>query len=234
MAVEVFDGFHVGREGGKGLRAAGCKAIGRVMRNIALILAAAVVLGGCKREEVTASGKRELTMRDKNLVLDADNNARFSQGMAPAAPAMPAEAPPSPFVASVVPDGWTEAPSSAFRLLNYKFGTAGEAYLSVSRGGVLENVNRWLGQFGVDAIGAAGLDAMEKVEIDGHQGVWVMADGKFGGAMGKQAQDAWSLRGVVTEGPRGLVTVKMLGPTVEVEEAEAALKAFVNGLSLQK
>lgn len=203
------------------------------MRKVVLILAAAVVLGACKREEVTASGKRELTMRDENLVLDADNDARFSQGM-PAAPSVPVEAPPSPFVASVVPEGWTEAPGSAFRLLNYKFGTAGEAYLSISRGGVLENVNRWLGQFGVDTVDAAGLGKMEKVELAGHQGVWVTADGRFGGAMGKQAQDAWSLRGVVTEGPSGLVTVKMLGPTAEVRAAEDGLKAFVNGLSLQK
>ncbi|MBK1825905.1 hypothetical protein [Haloferula rosea] len=202
------------------------------MRKVAMILGAVAVLGACKREEVTASGKRELTMRDENLVLDADNDARFGQGRMPAPE--PTEAPESPFVAEVVPDGWTTAPGSAFRLLNYKFGTAGEAYLSISRGGVLENVNRWLGQFDAEAVDQAGLEAMESVDLAGHQGVWVKADGNFGGAMGKQAQEAWSLRGVVTEGPKGLVTVKLLGPTEEVKAEEERLRAFVGGLRLQK
>jgi len=197
-----------------------------------MVLSAVVVLGACKREEVTASGKRELTMRDENLVLDADNDARFGQGQRPA-PA-PTEVPKSPFVAGTVPEGWVEAPGSAFRLLNYKFGTAGEVYLSVSRGGLLENVNRWLGQFGESAVDAAGLAGMEEVEISGHKGVWVKADGKFGGAMGKAAQDAYSLRGVVTDGPSGLLTVKLLGPTDEVKAEEARLRAFVEGLEPSK
>ncbi len=202
------------------------------MRTVFVILGVVAALTSCKREEVTATGKRELTMRDKNLVLDADNDARFGQ-TAPTPPA-PTDAPPSPFVAEVVPEGWKEAPGSAFRLLNYKFGTAGEAYLSISRGGVLENVNRWLGQFEADAVDAEGLAGMEGIAIGDHKGVWVSADGKFGGAMGKEAQDAWSLRGVVTDGPKGLVTVKMLGPTEEVKAEEERLRAFVAGLALQK
>ena len=220
--------------GGKGLRARRCGGIGREMRTVFVILGAAAALTSCKREEVTATGKRELTMREENLVLDADNDARFGQTM-PRPPAPnPGEAPKSPFVAGVVPEGWEEAPGSVFRLLNYKFGTAGEAYLSVSRGGVLENVNRWLGQFGVDSVDAEGLAAMEKVQLPEHEGVWVKADGKFGGAMGKQAQDDWSLRGIVTDGPKGLVTVKMLGPTEEVRAEEERLRAFVAGLALQE
>jgi hypothetical protein len=201
------------------------------MRRLLVILGAFVALTACKREEVTATGKRELTMRDKNLVLDADNDARFGQGQMPAP--SPVDAPKSPFVAAAVPEGWAEAPASAFRLLNYKFGTAGEVYLSISRGGVLENVNRWLGQFGVPPVDAAGLAALEKAELAGHQGVWVTVDGKFGGAMGSQAQDEWALRGVVTDGPNGLVTVKMMGPVAEVKAEEERLRAFVAGLSLQ-
>ncbi len=204
------------------------------MRTLIVILGMVASLTSCKREEVTATGKRELTMRDKNLVLDADNDARFGQGQAPVAAPTPTEVPASPFVAGVVPEGWAAAPGSAFRLLNYKFGTAGEAYLSVSRGGVLENVNRWLAQFGADPVDADGLAAMEKAQLAEHKGVWVSADGKFGGGMGKQAQDSWALRGVVTEGPKGLVTVKMLGPVDEVKAEEERLKAFVAGLALQK
>jgi hypothetical protein len=201
---------------------------------VIVILGMVAALTSCKREEVVATGKRELTMRDNNLVLDADNNARFGQGQAPVASPAPAVAPASPFVAGVVPEGWTAAPGSSFRLLNYKFGTQGEAYLSVSRGGVLENVNRWLAQFGAEPVDAEGLAAMEKAQLSDHQGVWVSVDGKFGGAMGKQAQDSWALRGVVTEGPKGLVTVKMLGPVDEVKAEEKSLKAFVAGLAVQE
>lgn len=214
------------------MRGGHCKAIGRPMKPLIAILAMVAALTSCKREEVTASGKRELTMREENLVLDADNDTRFSH-TAPKPP-VPTDAPESPFVAGVVPEGWQEAPGSAFRLLNYKFGTAGEAYLSVSRGGVLENVNRWLGQFGADPVDAEGLAAMEKAVIQDHLGVWVKAEGRFGGAMGKQAEDAWALRGVVTSGPKGLVTVKMLGPIDEVKAEEERLRAFVAGLAVQE
>ena len=201
------------------------------MRWIPGLLVMTLIFTACgKREEVESGQTRRLTDRDRNLVLDADNDARFGVGQPAPAPSM--EAPPSPFVAGAVPESWSEAPASAFRLLNYRFGELGEVYLSVSRGGVLANVNRWLGQFGVKPVDEAGLAAMEVVEQLGHQGVWVSADGDFGGGMGKGAQKGWSLRGVVLDGPRGLLTVKMIGPTDEVKAQEAGLRQFVQNLSI--
>jgi hypothetical protein len=193
----------------------------------AMLLSIPLLLAGCgERKEVVAEETRPLTMRDRNLKLDADNDERFRlPGMGPMA------APPSPVVAGMVPDGWQEAPSSSFRLLNYTFGKEGQAYVSASRGGVLENVNRWLKQFGAPAVDAAGLAAMEKVEFAGYRGVWVAVDGDFAGGMGQSAQSGWSLRGVVGERGGEIVTVKMLGPVAEVAAAEPGLRAYVGGLT---
>lgn len=203
------------------------------MRHPAVLLSIPLFFAACgKRDEVTAEGTRPLTMRDENLKLDATSDQRFQQGRP--APATTVEAPPSPVVAGTVPEGWEELPSSGFRLINYRFGSEGQAYVSVSRGGVFENVNRWLKQFGKDAVDAAGLDAMEKIEVAGYKGVWVEADGEFGGGMGQQAQSDWSLRGVVAEGDEGILTVKMLGPAAEVAAEGDRLRAFVEGLEPAK
>lgn len=181
-----------------------------------------------ERKEVVADETRPLTMRELNLDLDADNDERFRQGRR--APMTTVETPPAPVVAGTVPEGWREAPTSAFRLLNYTFGSAGQAYVSASRGGVIDNVNRWLRQFGVEPVDAAGLAGMPAVEVAGYRGVWVEADGEFGGGMGQPARSGWGLRGVVAENAGQILTVKMLGPQAEVEAAEAALRTFVEGL----
>ncbi|BCX49750.1 conserved hypothetical protein [Haloferula helveola] len=198
-----------------------------------MLLGFSLILGACgKREEVTATETRPTTMRDENLQLDATSDERFKEGRP--APATSVETPPSPVVAETVPEGWKAAPGSSFRLLNYTFGTKGEAYVSLSRGGVLENVNRWLGQFGAEKLDAAGLEKLKPIEVAGFKGVWVSVDGDFGGGMGKAAESDWSLRGVVAAGPQGILTVKMLGPTVEVTSEDEALKAFVAGLETAK
>ncbi len=193
------------------------------------LLSIPLMLVSCgEREEVVAEETRPLTMRDANLDLDTDNDERFSQGRP--APATTLETPPSPVVASAVPEGWTELESSAFRLLNYSFGSKGQAYVSASRGGVLDNVNRWLRQFGAEPLDAAGLAALEKVETAGYRGVWVEADGDFGGGMGQDPGKGWALRGVVAESGGNILTVKMLGPLAEVVAEEERLRRFVAGL----
>lgn len=186
-----------------------------------------------ERKEVVADNTRPLTMRDRNMDLDAGNDERF-QPAGQGSMSTAAEAPPSPVVADEVPEGWAEAPASAFRLLNYTFGSEGQAYVSTSRGGVLENVNRWLQQFGKPALDDAALAALETAEVAGHRGVWVAADGDFGGGMGQPARSGWALRGVVAAKDGEILTVKMVGPRTEVEAAEPALRRFVEALKPAK
>ncbi|MCH7225948.1 hypothetical protein [Haloferula sp. A504] len=181
-----------------------------------------------ERKEVVADETRPLTMREESLNLEADNDERFQPGRPQ--PRVPVESPPSPVAAGVVPGDWKQAPPTGFRLLNYTFGTAGQVYVSASRGGVIDNVNRWLKQFGRDAIDAGGLEGLEKVETAGHRGVWVEAEGDFGGGMGQSPQSGWGLLGVVAENEGQILTVKMLGPGAEVAAQEENLRAFVEGL----
>ncbi|GAA5484696.1 hypothetical protein [Haloferula sargassicola] len=201
------------------------------MKRWMTLLAVSVVLSACgKREEVTVDGTRQQTMRDENLKPTADDDARFANSMPQMPGNMMAGGAPaaSPVVAGSVPDGWKEAPASMFRLLNYTFGEAGEVYVSASRGGVLENVNRWLGQFDKPAL--TSLDGLETTQSAGYEGVWVAADGRFGGAMGAEAKDDWSLRGVVLEKNGEILTVKMMGPAAAVAAEETNLRQFLADL----
>jgi hypothetical protein len=189
-------------------------------------------LAACgERREVTSDNTRELTMRDENLRPEVSADERFGRGRRDAPPAAAAVEDASPVVATVVPEAWVVKPSTGFRLLNYGFGDGGEVYVSLSRGGVAANVNRWLKQFGADALDEAGFAALEPVEVSGYRGVWVSVDGDFGGGMGAGAREDWALRGIVAEGPRGILTVKLLGPADEVRGQESALREFVSGLT---
>jgi hypothetical protein len=199
------------------------------MKYGAALLSIPLMLVSCgERKEVVADETRPLTMRESNLNLEADNDERFRP--ARPEPVVPVEAPPSPVAAAEVPGDWSEEPSTGFRLLNYRFGTTGQIYVSASRGGVIDNVNRWLKQFGQDPLDAAGLENLEPVETAGHRGVWVATEGDFGGGMGQSPQSGWALRGVVTENEGQILTVKMLGPAAEVAAQEENLRAFVAGL----
>lgn len=202
------------------------------MRMLCLVIPAMLVLGACnKRSETTASETRPVTMRDEKLKLDATSSERFGNGGGMPAPAMPAgDAPESPVAASHLPDGWTELPGNAFRLLNYSFGNGGEVSVSMSRGGVVDNVNRWMGQFGSPAIDAAGMAELEKASVVGFEGVWLKAAGDYAPGMGRPSVTDYALRGIVAEKGGDIFTVKMVGAAAEVAAEEANLRAFVEGL----
>jgi len=195
---------------------------------VVLSLAVVGVVSCRKRPEVTASETRQVTMRDEHLKLDATNAERFGAG-----PGMPSGGPApqgSPLVAGSVPEGWSEAPGNSMRLLNYRFGEAGEVYLSLSRGGVLDNVNRWRRQFGQEPLDAAGLDALEAISLPGYEGVWIEAEGTYGAGMGQGAKEGYGLAGVVAAKGEDILTVKMVGPNEEVRGAVPALRQFVSEL----
>ncbi len=170
--------------------------------------------------EVTSTETRPPSTSDGKFVLDATSEQRFSGASAEQ------KAPVSSF-SDVAPDAWRPMESSAFRIKNYQFGTAGEVYLSVSSGAVLDNVNRWLGQFNQPNINASALAQLPTVDFLGTKAYWIQADGTFAGGMGKAQADNYSLRGVMAEVNGAIVTVKMIGPTSEVKEQEEALRSYV-------
>ncbi len=176
---------------------------------------------GCRKPaaEVTADETRPLTTRDAAVVLHASSDQRFRNA---------ARSP----VSGKAPAHWVAQPAAQFRLLNHRFGAdgKGEVYVTLASGGVRENVNRWLGQFGAAALDESGVAGLRKVQVLGSEGVWVEAKGTYRGAMGRPEEPGFALAGVVVQSGERLVTVKMTGPEVEVEAEKSALEEFAKSL----
>jgi hypothetical protein len=188
-----------------------------------LLLTASALLVSCREKpaEVTVAETRPLTLKDVAPKLDATSDERFR------------DAKPSP-VRGDTPEGWLKMPATQMRLLNYRFGESGmgEVWVSISSGSVLDNVNRWLGQFDVEKLDAAGLAKLRRVSLAGLDGVWVEAEGDYAGGMGAAPRPGYALAGVVALDRRGrILTVKMVGPKSEVAEAKATAESFARGLS---
>ncbi len=187
------------------------------------LLAALAVFSSCEdKKEVMVTETRPLTTRDKAPKLHATSDERFR------------DAKPSPVKAGEIPVGWLALPASQFRILNYRFGESGmgEVWVSISAGSVLENVNRWLGQFGAKPIDAAALEKLRSVPIAGATGVWVVAAGEYASGMGAPPKAGFALAGVIASTDRGILTVKMVGPKAEVEAAGPLLETFAKTLQL--
>ena len=125
-------------------------------------------------------------------------------------------------------------PASQFRLLNYGFGESGlgEVWVSIASGSVLDNVNRWLKQFGAAPVDQAGLAKLRAVPIAGTTGIWVEAEGEYASGMGAGPKPGFALAGVVASLDGRIVTVKMVGPKAEVEAARPVLENFAKGLKM--
>jgi hypothetical protein len=188
----------------------------------ACLLACVVIFSGCeKKTEVTVTETREPSTRDAKPKLFATSDERFR------------DAKPSP-VKGDPPKDWLALPNSSLRLLNYRFGESGmgETYVSLTSGSVLDNVNRWLGQFGGKPIDQAALDKLPAVSIAGITGVWVTSEGEYASGMGAPAKPGFALAGVVASVKGQILTVKMVGPKAEVEAAKPALEAYARTLRM--
>ena len=143
------------------------------------------------------------------------------------------DAKPSPVIAET-PSSWLALPASQIRLLNYRFGESGmgEVWVSVSGGSVLDNVNRWLGQFAAAPLDAAGLAALPTVSLAGAEGKMVTAAGEYAGGMGAPPKPGFGLAGVVAAVNGQILTVKMVGPKAEVETAKPTLESYIRSLRM--
>jgi hypothetical protein len=187
-----------------------------------VVVAAFGFLAACEEKgEVVVTETRRPTVRDENPRLFASSDERFRNTK------------PSP-VTGDMPDAWREVPPTEFRLLNYRFGDQGdgEVWVSLSAGTVLDNVNRWLAQFGVEAISDPELAKLRTIPMAGASGVWVEAEGEYASGMGAPPKPGFGLAGVVGSVDNQILTVKMVGPRAEVEAAKADLETFVRSLRM--
>ena len=157
-----------------------------------------------------------------------------NKSSAPKAP-IPAVTPnqqpaPQTDILASAPAEWQQVVGTQFRLLNYRFGQTGEVYVSQSGGGVLPNLNRWLGQYGKPSVQSVA--DFEKVVIMGKDGVLVDVKGKFSGGMGKPPMDGAGLLGLLADFDGILITVKMIGSADEVMAEKDRFIAFCKSLEI--
>ncbi len=210
------------------------------MKCSTILIALFSCLVSCKKKEpaeVASTETRPPSTRDGEMGLDATSAERFGGGM-PQGGAKVAggtqgggESVAAGFV-DTPPASWKAQAESMFRLKNYSFGTAGEVYISQSSGSVLDNTNRWLGQFDAAPINQPKLESLPTVDFLGSKAYWVVAEGTFGGSMGKAPASGYALRGVIAEVNGTIVTVKMIGPKAEVEAQESALREYATTLKM--
>ncbi|WP_035604615.1 hypothetical protein, partial [Haloferula sp. BvORR071] len=118
-----------------------------------------------------------------------------------------------------------------FRLLSYKFGTGGEVAVGISSGGMADNVNRWLRQFGKEPLSEAAIAKLEQGTVLGIPGLWVETEGNYAAGMGQAPRSGQGLYGIIAEKNGRIFTVKMTGPAAEVTGEKEKLKAFVAALA---
>ena len=189
---------------------------------VACLIASVVMFSGCEeKKQITVTETRAATTRDAAPKLFATSDERFR------------DAKPSP-VKGDTPAGWLVLPASQFRLLNYRFGESGlgEVWVSLAQGSVLDNVNRWLKQFGAEPIDAAALEKFPAMTIAGSTGKWVTAAGDYAGGMGAPPKPGFALAGVVASVGGQILTLKMVGPKAEVEAAKPVLESFAKTLRM--
>ena len=193
------------------------------MKNrFAVLITCAMVISSCEeKKELTITETREATTRDKPSKLFATSDERFR------------DAKPSP-VQGDTPAGWLALPASQFRLLNYRFGESGmgEVWVSLSSGTVLDNINRWLGQFGSAKIDSAGLETLADTTLAGFPGKWVSAQGEYASGMGAPPKPGFALAGIVASVNGQILTLKMVGPKAEVDTAKPILESFAKSLRM--
>ncbi|MFM2171388.1 MAG: hypothetical protein RI957_1617 [Verrucomicrobiota bacterium] len=186
-----------------------------------LLMLATVALMSCKKTpmDVTSTEKRGLTTKDGDVKLFASPDEQFRGSSASSL----LDAPPS---------DWLQRPASQFRLLNYAFGASGkgEVYVSKSQGSVLDNVNRWRKQFAQQDLTASELADLPKVTMLGADALMVEAQGLYAGGMGKPPVEGFALAGLVAKIGDDIITIKMVGPSNEVEGEKAKLIEYAKSL----
>lgn len=164
------------------------------MRDFVLLAATATLLCGCGQPEksVHVSETRELTLHDRSYPGNLQDHPPLS---------------------------WRRLPGTQFRLINYVTGEGDmvEIVMGESQGEVLENANRWLGQFGLTPLQSTKF--LGKTMMLGKEAYIVEGAGTYTPGMGKGVQEEFSMIGVIRQSGTNIITLKMTGPTAEVEKA---------------
>jgi len=197
-------------------------------KSVCLILASFFTLNGYAEKVFKVTEQRELTTLEKRPVkLDVTSRERFEPPNSSSEETI--QAPKAQFTYET-PAGWTEVKTTQFRLVNMAIEGGGEAYVSISRGDVLQNINRWMKQFQAPNLTEADLASLETIEILGQEGFIVTAEGEFKGMAGKGGSGQ-KLVGAITKIGRQIITVKFTAPKLLAEQELENFKVFTSSLA---
>lgn len=124
----------------------------------------------------------------------------------------------------ILPDGWREQPPSGMRVVNLEASNSAECYvveLAGEAGGLKDNIARWCGQVGAQALGDAAVAALPTIQCLG-------ASCPLLELLGEGQSSA--LYGVLLVRPEGSTFVKMVGSRDELLAERAGFVAFVQSL----
>ncbi|MDF1838547.1 MAG: hypothetical protein P1V35_11820 [Planctomycetota bacterium] len=156
----------------------------------------------------------------------AEPHSGHGAGMAPTAPR---------FVYDL-PEGWVLNDPTDLRLLNLKVAGREDAscYLAAlpgRAGGIADNVNRWLSQFGADPMTPEQIKALPTTELFALDAVRVEASGPFSDGMGGGEIAEGSLVGLIVQQDNTMVFLKMVGPKDVIDQEKPNFDAFVKSLT---
>ncbi len=133
------------------------------------------------------------------------------------------------------PEGWQVQAPRTGRDLGFDVGACDLSITMLvgNGGGLLPNVNRWRGQFGLPPLRANELDQLEPFEAMGHSGHWLSMEGAYTG-MGSTVQEAdGALEGAIVPLGDHTLFVKLVGPKDQVLAERDNLRGFTQSLRME-
>jgi len=134
-----------------------------------------------------------------------------------------------------VPAEWQVEAGSGMRLVTFRRGGV-ECYLTVlggDGGGVVGNIQRWVGQLGLTPPSAEEVAALPKVKVLGVDSPLLEATGEFTGMSSAAPVPDTTLYGVVCVLEDRAIFVKMLGPSAEVLAERERFAVFLASMHME-
>lgn len=134
-----------------------------------------------------------------------------------------------------LPDGWKEKPLTQYRDGSFASPGGGDCSISRASGGVLLNVNRWRGQFGMPPLTQADIEKLPRHPLFARaQALVVECSGDYVGMMGQSQKDAKLLGLVLPIKQDLLLFLKFTGAAAEVDAQRDNFFALADSLTLAR
>lgn len=127
----------------------------------------------------------------------------------------------------VIPNNWTLTEPKPQRLVTFKPLQKDEleCYISIFSGNIIDNLNRWRSQMGLEPINNTNNQDITTFNSNIGSGVYVFLEGKYNGGMSGQAIENAVMAGAIIQGTNKTVFVKMVG---KKEDVLIEKESFIN------